>query len=644
MEKRVDLEIAGMHCASCALLVERSLKKVPGVKIAKVNYATEKAMVITEENVSHKLLKTAVEKAGYKIGQASKNELRNKFLIAAALSIPFLFPIPMWLMGGLALIVQIGLGAGFYKGAWSALKMHSFNMDSLVALGTTTVFIYSLISKPYFEIGVWLITFVTLGKWLEGRAKSKTSEAISKLVELQPKNHKIKVGDIILIRPGERIPVDGKIVKGSSAVDEAMITGESMPVDKNKGDTVTGGTMNISGSFEFEATRVGADTTLAKIIRLVEEAAGSKAPIQDFADRVAAWFVPAILMIALITLIITKSPMAFVAVLVIACPCALGLATPTAIIVGTGKGAENGILIKGGEPLEMAGKIDTVVFDKTGTLTTGKLQIVKVEGKILEVAGALERMSEHPVGKAIYEYAHKKVDNFPEVNNFKAVAGSGVTGEIHNKAYFLGRVADEEGIVLLQDNKKMGKFTVTDTIRTTSLEAVNRLKKMGIEVYLLSGDKQQTAEKVADKVGITEIIAEVKPDQKAEEIKKLQGMGKKVAMIGDGINDAPALAQADLGIAMGGGTDVAMESGGIVLLKNDPRDVVVAIKLAKATVRKIKQNLFFALFYNALGIPVAAGVFAGWGLTLNPEIAGLAMAASSVSVVTNSLLLKRWKN
>lgn len=746
--ERTSLVISGMHCSSCAQIIEKQLKKVPGVSEAKVNFAAEKASVLFDSGVAKTddLIK-AVEKAGYKGILASSEDSQTqakrqlseikhqwqKFLFALILSSPMIYfmflDFFIFLPGGKTLLPYIGIvsfilatpvqfitGSSFYKGMISALRMRTFNMDSLIAIGTSVAYFYSAanfiqyyattnsliglngakVPELYFETAAFLITFVILGKYLEAKAKGRTGEAIKKLMGLQAKSarvirngetidipveHVVK-NDIIVVRPGEKVPVDGVIMKGSSSIDESMITGESIPCEKHVDDMVIGGTINKVGSFEFMATRIGGETTLSQIIRLVEDAQGSKAPIQAVADKISAYFVPGVITIAALTFVVwffflgaslSFALMAFTAVIVIACPCALGLATPTAIMVGTGVGAEHGILVKGGEPLEAASKINTIVFDKTGTITKGKPEVTDVEDlgeldeeEVLMISASLEKQSEHPLAEAIYSYAQEEGVVLKEVDKFSAIPGHGVKGTIGKTEYFFGnrklitetlnldiakfdrkltRLEEQGKTAMILATKKgvLGFIGVADTVKETSREAVEMLTKMGIEVWMITGDNTRTAKAIASQVGITNILAEVLPQDKANEVKKLQDAGKKVAMVGDGINDAPALAQADLGIAMGSGTDVAMETGGIVIIKNDLRDVVHALELSKTTVQKIQQNMFFALFYNVIGIPIAARIFSFVGLVLKPELAGLAMALSSVSVVGNSLLLRRYK-
>ncbi len=745
--KKIQIDVSGMHCASCSRLVEKALLKVPGVKEGNVNLAAEKASVLFDENQAQpQNLVEAIVAAGYganlvdgqdreateKRRASEMKRQGQKFFFSLAFSLPLFYFMLLdfwpWLPGAnflppyvgilsllLTIPVQFIVGAGFYKGMWASLRLKTFNMDSLVAIGTSAAFFYSLfnliwyfaktgsllglggkIPELYFETAAFLITFVVLGKWLEKRTKGKTSEAIKKLMGLQPKTARViragisqdiaieavVKGDVVIVRPGEKIPVDGKIISGHSAVDEAMITGESLPVEKNVGDLVIGGTVNKLGSFEFEATRVGSETALARIITLVEEAQGSKAPIQGLADKIAAIFVPTVISLAIITFLLwyfllgatlSFALMAFTAVIVIACPCALGLATPTSLMVGTGIGAKYGILIKGGEPLQMAGQIKTIVFDKTGTLTKGKPEVTDVESfnsgdkkMVASIAGSLEKLSEHSLAEAIANYIDQQKIVLSTVTNFKAIPGQGVSGTIAGSDYYFGNrkliaaaaqldlsaandrleKLERQGktvMILATKQEVVGLVAVADTIKETSRAAIVSLQKMGLEVYMITGDNARTAQAVARQLGIVNVLSEVLPEDKALQIKKLQSGGSKVAMVGDGINDAPALAQADLGIVMGSGTDVAMETGGIIIIKNDLRDVVTAFQLSGETMGKIKQNLFFALFYNVIGIPIAARVLVGWGIILRPELAGLAMALSSVSVVSNSLLLKSFR-
>lgn len=759
----VTLALTGMTCASCAALIERSLTKVPGVTEARVNLAAETASVDFDPAVTGvDELISAVKGAGYDAvvrveavpgagsGSDAAREAQVKayrhekrmFAFALALSLPllvvamvppFMESVPTalagwldsvfgtdlepmmvhkWLMFALATPVQFIAGWRFYKGAWGALKQRTGNMDTLIAIGTSAAYFYSLAAtivpsledEPvFYETAALLITFVMLGKLLEARAKGRTGDAIKKLMGLAAKTarvvrggeetdipvEQVVAGDVVVVRPGEKVPVDGIVLEGTSAVDESMLTGESIPVEKNVGDTVIGATMNKLGSFRFRATKVGADTALAQIVRLVEDAQGSKAPVQRFADRISAVFVPAVLAVAIVTFLVwllvvpafvgpefyemvtpfVKALLAGTAVVVVACPCALGLATPTAIMVGTGKGAENGILIKSGEALETAYKLNAIVFDKTGTLTHGKPEVTDIvlaeghdERRMFSMAAALERNSEHPLAEAVVARAKADGVELPEVEGFSAVPGHGVEGGVNGMHVAFGnrklmaregidisaheaRIAELEGhgktvmLVGVNGAKLAGMVAVADTLKPNSAEAVNRLQSIGVDVYMITGDNRRTAEAIAREVGIAadHVLAEVLPEHKAEEVAKLQAAGKSVAMVGDGINDTPALAQADVGIAMGAGTDVAMETGGIVLIKNDLRDVVTAIELSRATMRKIRQNFFWALGYNTLGIPVAA-----LGL-LKPELAGAAMALSSVSVVASSLLLRRFR-
>jgi Cu+-exporting ATPase len=748
--KKVTLAVGGMHCASCQQIIEMGLNEVDGVIKANVNLATERATVEYDDDVI-KLsgIIKVIENTGYTASEieegAGKDTQREEqereyrhilylFYFSLTLSIPLLIlSLPMmglekfvpgflmmfmdWPYHKLVLFllatpVQFIAGYRFYRGSYYALRKLRGNMDLLIAIGTSAAYIYSVVAtfvlkdgEVFYETAALLITFVLLGKLLEARAKGRTSDAIKKLMGLSPKTARVirdgqemeisiddvVVGDKVIVRPGEKVPVDGKIIEGHTSIDESMLTGESVPVEKDVGSEVVGATINKNGFITFEATKVGANTTLAQIIKLVEEAQGSKAPIQRFADQVSAYFVPAVVVAAIATFavwyFIFPQSNAFVfamlagtAVLVIACPCALGLATPTAIMVGTGKGAENGILIKSGEALENAYKLNTIVFDKTGTLTTGKpvvTDIVALQSPtrpaaleeingFLKTAAGIEKGSEHPLAEAIVNKAQEQGLDIPQVTDFEAVPGHGVKGRIDGKEVLLGNrklmsdvdVAtgsfeldlerlENEGktvMILVIDGKPAAMIAVADTLKDNSKEAVERLHAMDIEVAMITGDNKRTADAIARQASIDRVLAEVLPQDKAAEVAKLQKDGKTVAMVGDGINDAPALAQSDIGMALGSGTDIAVETGDIVLIKDDLRDVVTAIELSKATIWKIKMNMFWALFYNTLGIPVAAGVlYPFFHLMLRPEIAGAAMALSSVSVVSNSLLLRRFK-
>ncbi len=617
-----------------------------------------------------------------------------------------------WLQLVLTSPVQFWCGRSFYVGAWKSLKRRVATMDTLIALGTSAAYFYSVVvtffpgfftsqgltPSVYYEVAASVISLILLGKTLENRAKGETSEAIRKLMGLQAKTARlvrngeelevpiaqVEIGDIVQVRPGEQIPVDGDVIEGSSTVDEAMVTGESLPVKKQLGDEVIGATINKTGSFKFRATRVGKDTFLAQIVKMVQDAQGSKAPIQKLADQVTGWFVPAVITIALATFIIwfnatgnfTLATVTMVEVLIIACPCALGLATPTAVMVGTGKGAENGILIKGAESLELAHKIQIIVLDKTGTLTEGKPTVtdfVTVRGtansnelKLLQLAASVERNSEHPLGEAVVRYAQSQEVNLIDVKDFEAIAGSGVRGVVASKSIALGTLrwmqelgcdteylelrgraleaASKTVVWMAVEGKIEAIMGIADALKPSSAQAVKALQKLGLEVAMLTGDNRATAESIAQSAGITSVFAEVRPHQKAAQIQALQGEGKIVAMVGDGINDAPALAASDVGIAIGTGTDVAIAASDITLISGDLQGIVTAIKLSRATMRNIRENLFFAFIYNIAGIPIAAGIlFPIFGGLLNPIIAGAAMAFSSVSVVSNALRLRNFK-
>ena len=605
--------------------------------------------------------------------------------------------------------VLVFAGSQFFSGAWKLFKHFRADMNTLIAVGTGSAFLYSAavtffpfifpagLQHVYYDTAAVIIALILFGRLMESRAKKKTSDAIHHLMALQPKTARVvrngeeleipisevEVGDIVMVRPGEKIPVDGVVKSGRTSVDEAMITGESIPVEKNINDMVIGGTINKTGSIEFVARKIGKDTVLAQIIRLVQEAQGSKAPIQRLADVIAGYFVPVVIVLALITLgiwltvgpepTITHALIAFVTVLIIACPCALGLATPTSIMVGTGKGAENGILIRNAEALEIAHKLNAIILDKTGTISTGQTRVTDImtndgieEVQLLKISASLEKGSEHPLGEAIVRAAEERNLKLLKIDDFEALPGMGIRGKLDNRSILLGnrnwfeenhfnlekfdavlnRLADEgkTSILVAEEQKIQGIIAVADTIQEDSEQAIARLKKLGMKVFMLTGDNQRVARAVAEKVGVDEFYAEVRPGQKASYVKKLQKQGYRVGMVGDGINDAPALAQADVGIAMGSGTDIAMEASDITLVRGRLSSVPVAIELSRATMRNIKQNLFGSLFYNSLGIPIAAGILYPFlGILLNPIIAAAAMAASSVTVVSNALRLKGFK-
>lgn len=724
-EEKVKLNIIGMTCAACATRIEKGLNKVNGVTNATVNLATEKASVeyIPGSTNVEKLIES-VKKAGYDaklIGEAdgdyersarekSYKTQRNKFIVGALISIPFLimmisdfameygnggfYHMNPWIQFLLATIVQFYVGGHYFRDAYNAVRGGSANMAVLVVLGTSAAYLYSFVVTVmgtgqflYYEAAVIVMTLIVLGKLLEIRAKGQTSEAIKKLMGLQAKTARVirndveidipledvETGDVIFVRAGEKIPVDGLIIEGSTSVDESMLTGESMPVGKKVGDSVIGATVNKHGSFKFKATKVGKDTALSQIIKLVEEAQGSKAPIQQVADKISGVFVPIVILIALATFGLTYFLVGFtpglvsaIAVLVIACPCALGLATPTAVMVGTGKGAENGLLIKGAEHLQNSQRVTTVILDKTGTITKGEPNVTDIvnygdfsNDQILQIAASAEKGSEHPLGEAIVNGAKEKGLQLQDAHDFNAIPGHGIQVEINDQLVLIGNkklmvknnIEINDALTDMEKLESEGKtamlmaiegslaaiIAVADTVKETSAKAINALKELGIEVIMITGDNQLTAEAIAKQVGVDRVFAEVLPEDKSAEVEKLKQEGKVVAMVGDGINDAPALAAADVGIAIGTGTDVAMEAADITLMRGDLMGIVDTIRLSKSTMRKIRQNLFWAFAYNIVLIPVAA-----LGL-LNPILAGGAMAFSSVSVIGNTLFLRKWK-
>ena len=748
--EKVVLPIQGMTCASCVNKVEKTLRHLKGVVRVNVNLATERASIEYLPGItSIEHFKTAIQDAGYQVletgvgdsvlreedivekerlvREAEVSTSKWKFVIGAILLGPILLlmygagllekwmglskEVNFFIQFLLATPVQFWAGRQFYVGFWKAAKNKTSDMNTLIAVGTSAAYLFSLLVTffphwimvkglmldVYFDTSAAIIVLILLGRYLEAKAKGKTSEAIKKLIGLQPRTARVirngkeidlrvsemVPGDLVIVRPGEKIPVDGMVKEGYSSVDESMVTGESLPVEKRAGDTVIGGTINKTGTFKFEATRVGKDTVLAQIVRLVQEAQGSKPPIARMVDVIASYFVPIVISIAVITFIIwllfgphpafTYAFLNFIAVLIIACPCALGLATPTSIMVGTGKGAENGILIRGAEALETAHQLDTIVLDKTGTLTKGEpsvTDLIASEGftkqEILRLAASAEKGSEHPLGEAIVKKAREEPLPLLDLKDFQAIPGCGIEALVDSRKVLLGnlRLMGERGVVLngwlekaeglsaegktpmflAVDRRVAGIIGVADTLKEHSKEAVEALHRMGLKTVMLTGDNERTAKAIAGQIGIDRVLAGVLPEKKAEEIKRLQSGGEKVGMVGDGINDAPALAQADVGIAIGTGTDVAVESSDITLVGGDLRGVATAIALSRATIRNIKQNLFWAFAYNTLLIPVAAGIlFPFFGILLHPIFAAGAMAFSSVTVVSNALRLRRFK-
>lgn len=746
--------VTGMTCSACSASVEKSVKKLEGIDTVNVNLLSNSMMVSYDEEVTNnQAIIDAVVSAGYGASEYSRSEgakaasktstvedemksMKYRLIVSFIFLIPLLYvsmghmfelPLPDFIHGTknastfaltqfLLTLPIMYVNRKYFQVGFKTLFHKSPNMDSLIAIGSTAAIVYGIVAlyqigygyghedmdrvmhyahDLYFESAATILTLITLGKYLETRSKGKTSEAISKLMDLAPKTatilrdgkeievpiEKVVKGDIVIVKPGQSVPVDGEIVEGSSSVDQSALTGESIPVEKNVGDTVIAASINKSGYFKFRATKVGDDTTLSQIIQLVEEASSSKAPIAKLADKISGIFVPIVITIAVVASafwLISGESVEFalsigIAVLVISCPCALGLATPVAIMVGTGKGASNGILIKSAEALEIAHKVNTVVLDKTGTITEGKPKVTDMhtfgtitQDELLAIAASIEKPSEHPLADAIVDRANETGIGLYEVSNFKAISGRGIEATINNKTYFAGNLAymkeqqvnllDSHGIseiyanqgktplFFAEGNNILGIIAVADVVKPTSKKAIDELKSMGIDVVMLTGDNKRTAEAIRQQLSIDRVVAEVLPQDKENEVRKIQETGKKVAMVGDGINDAPALARADVGIAIGAGTDIAIESADVVLMKSDLLDAVTAIQLSKAVIRNIKENLFWAFFYNSIGIPLAAGVFyLGFGIKLNPMFGAAAMSLSSVCVVTNALRLKFFK-
>ncbi len=739
-EVTLRFSLQGMSCAGCAQTIEQTIQRIPGVIQASVNFATEEATVkLNPHQAQAQVIEAAVSEIGFSAQSIRADALASdpeqatrtaqfkalqlkvavglglcSVLIIGTLPMMLGLPIPWipawlgnpWLQLALTLPIQGWVGGSFYRGAWVAFQRRAADMNTLIVLGTSAAFIYSLFPtlfpgffinqglRPdvYYEVAAVVVTLVLLGRLLEARARDQTSDAIRRLIGLQAKTARVirqgveqdipitevQMHDQVRVRPGEKIPVDGVVVEGSSTVDEAMVTGESLPVTKHVGDEVIGATLNKTGSFVMQATRVGQETVLAQIIQMVKAAQGSKAPIQQLADRVTRWFVPSVIAIALATFVlwfivmgnVTLALINMVGVLIIACPCALGLATPTSIMVGTGKGAEQGVLIKGGDVLELAHKVQTIVLDKTGTLTEGKPKVtdcIDLKGNPLQLlrwAAGVERYSEHPLAAAVVTYTQDQSLSLPEAQHFEAIAGQGVQGyveghlvQVGSRSWLqaLGISTEETQWLALEaegktvvgvgvDQQLLGFIGIADTLKSSSAAAVRRLQHMGLNVVMITGDNPRTAAAIGQAVGISQVLAEVKPNQKAQQVQALQDQGQIVAMVGDGINDAPALAQADVGIAIGTGTDVAIAASSITLISGDLMGVVTAIQLSQATMANIRQNLFFAYVYNSVGIPIAAGVlYPLFGWLLNPMVAGTAMALSSVSVVTNALRLRQFK-